>query len=505
MELLTVAEMTRADGLAIEMGPFDGYGLMRNAGRQVAQVALAKHGEARRVHMLCGPGNNGGDGYVAAAELARAGVEVRLHALAPPRPGSDAGRARDDWQGPVLAWQEFEAQQGDLVIDAVFGAGLARPVEPDVREAIARARRAGCAVLAVDLPSGVAGDDGRILGDAFRADWTVTFFRKKPGHLLLPGKLLCGEVHLVDIGIADRLLAEIQPLAAENLPERWADAWPRPDARLHKYSRGAVGVFSGGATSTGAARLAAMAAQRAGAGAVTLLSPASALLVNACHLTSIMLARLETVEELAALLEDGRSRAYVLGPGFGVTERAVAFALEIAAREQDGLVLDADAITALSRTPGALADLATLARKGPGRLVLTPHEGEFRRLFPDIASDARLSKVDRARKAADRSAAIVIYKGPDTVIAAPDGRAAINGNASAALATAGSGDVLAGIVAGLLARGMAEFEAACAAVWIHGEAGNVAGPHAIAEDLPGRLPSVLAKLERRLAAQRPAK
>jgi hydroxyethylthiazole kinase-like uncharacterized protein yjeF len=232
-----------------------------------------------------------------------------------------------------------------------------------------------------------------------------------------------------------------------------------------------------------------MAAQRAGAGAVTVLSPAGAMQVNACHLTSIMLKRIDGVDDVVACLRDGRRRAYVLGPGFGVGEPVREFAFALMAGDHDGLVLDADAITGLSADPQAF--LGRDRSREPA-LVLTPHEGEFGRLFAPIAGDRALSKLDRARRAAAESGAILVCKGPDTVIAAPDGRAAINSNATPALATAGSGDVLAGIVAGLMAGRMPAFEAACAAVWIHAEAGRIAGNHCIAEDLPACLPGIFA-------------
>ncbi len=495
MELLTVAEMAQADRLAIDRGPFDGFGLMRNAGRAVAQLALSRHGEARAMHVLCGPGNNGGDGYVAAAELSRAGATVHVHALAPPRPGTDAAQARRLWQRPVKDLAAFRPEPGDLVVDALFGAGLARPVEGPVLDAIARTKHAGCPVLAVDLPTGICGDDGRVLGDAFVAAWTVTFFRRKPGHLLFPGRLHCGETIVVDIGIPEAVLAEIRPRQCVNLPQGWIAAWPAQSPLQHKYSRGAVGVLSGGPNSTGAARLSAMAAQRAGAGAVTVFSPSDALAVNACHLTSIMLARLDTADDLAGYLHDGRRRAYVLGPGFGVGTRLAEFAVALAAESHDGLVLDADALTALARQPQSF-----FAGRRGAPVVLTPHDGEFARLFPDLAGDPALSKLDRARRAAERARAVVVSKGPDTVIASPDGRAAINANATPALATAGSGDVLAGIVAALLARGMPPFEAACASVWIHGEAGRAAGGYAIAEDLVRKLPGICGGLDARAAA-----
>jgi hydroxyethylthiazole kinase-like uncharacterized protein yjeF len=330
-----------------------------------------------------------------------------------------------------------------------------------------------------------------VLGAAPHADLTVTFFRMKPGHLLCPGREYCGETIVADIGIPDAMLEEIAPRCSENVPALWRSVLPVPAVDTHKYKRGHACVFSGGPSATGAARLAAMAAARIGAGAVTVLSPAAAMLVNASHMTAIMLAKVDAAADLSAFIERRKPDAFVLGPGFGVGEKTRELALAVLENRDCGaLVLDADGITSFRDAPASLFIMAGSGHAPP--LVLTPHEGEFARLFPGLAEDAALSKLDKARRAADRAHAVVIYKGPDTVIAAPDGRAAINANGTPYLATAGSGDVLSGMTAGLLAQGMPAFEAACAAVWMHADAGSRFGPGLIAEDLPGLLPAVLA-------------
>ncbi|MER9694466.1 NAD(P)H-hydrate dehydratase [Mesorhizobium sp. M0179] len=495
LELLSPTEMAEADRLAIAAGPLDGYGLMKRAGEAVAAVVLARYPAASRVHVLCGPGNNGGDGYVVARLLEETGVDVALWVSGEPRAGGDASIAAAQCLLERKPLAAFAAEPGSLIVDALYGAGLSKDISGDAARAVDSAARQS--VVAVDLPSGVSGDSGDILGTAFRADITVTFARKKPGHLLLPGRDRCGEIVVADIGIGDDIIAQVAPRAFENKPAFWLDALPVPAVDAHKYKRGHVGVFSGGPSATGAARLAALAAARSGAGAVTVLSPANAMQVNATHLTAIMLRKADAIEDVQDFLGDRRSSSFVLGPGFGVGDKARDFALAVLGRTRqeggvEGLVLDADGITSFRNAVSTLFEAA--GRPDAPALVMTPHEGEFGRLFPDIADDKSLSKLAKARAAAARSNATVIYKGADTVIAASDGRAAINANGAPWLATAGSGDVLAGIIAALLAQGMLPFEAACAAVWIHAEAGSRFGPGLIAEDLPLALVPVLREL-----------
>lgn len=484
--LMTNAEMAAADGATIKSGAFGGIVLMERAGGAVADAALARFAAAARVHVLCGPGNNGGDGYVAARILAGKGLSVRLYALAPPKPGTDAALAAETWAGPVGGLDAFAPDPADLAIDAVFGAGFSGALPDPVQSALARAVDRRCPVLAVDLPSGVNGDTGQGAG-AVACAATVTFYRRKPGHLLYPGRALCGETIVADIGVR-----AARPTATfENAPDLWRGALPRPGADTHKYARGAVAVFSGLRHGTGASRLAALAAQRAGAGAVTILGHPNALDIHAAHVTSIML-RAWGDDPMAALGTLKGIGAVVLGPGFDDLPLARSLAAAIVDDKGPALVLDADGITAFADDASGLFDAARV-RDEPA-LVLTPHAGEFARLFPDLAADAAAGKLAMARAAAERAGAVVVLKGPDTVIAAPDGRAAVNANATPALATAGSGDVLAGAIAGLAAQGMPAFEAACAAVWLHGEAGRASGPLAIAEDLIAALPAHLSKL-----------
>jgi len=470
--------------------------LMENAGRAVADAVGHRWPVGSRVVVLCGPGNNGGDGFVAARILKERGHVVRLALLGDrDRLSGDAAEAAARWRGAVEA-ADPAALRGALaeaavVVDALFGAGLARPLEGPAAALVEAVNAARRPVVAVDLPSGVDGATGRVMGVAIRASLSVTFFRLKPGHLLLPGRRLCGQTLVADIGIRDGVLAAVGAKTMRDLPPLWRDRLLAPELDGHKYSRGHAVVVSGPMARTGAARLAAEAALRVGAGLVTLASPPDALMVNAAHLTAVMLARLDGADGLAEILADRRRNALVLGPAVGVGA-ATAALVAVALAAAPALVLDADALTTMAADP-APAFAAIAARPAP--VVLTPHEGEFARLFPDLAEKASdLPKTERARAAAARSGAIVILKGPDTVIAAPDGRAAIADNGPPDLATAGSGDVLAGLVGGLLARGLAGFEAAAAAVWLHGECGRRAGPGLIAEDLATELRPILAAL-----------
>ncbi len=495
LELLTPAEMARADAAAIASG-VPGRVLMENAGRAVADAVTHRWPAGTRALVLCGPGNNGGDGFVVARILRDRGFVVRLMLLGDrERLTGDAAWAAGTWRGETEAASAASVRRAladsRVVIDALFGAGLSRPLDGEalaIVETLAASRRP---VVAVDLPSGIDGATGRVMGAAPTAVLSVTFFRMKPGHLLLPGRIHCGQVLVADIGIPARLLETIAPRARRNLPELWRDHLRAPGLADHKYTRGHAVVVSGPATRTGAARLAAGAALRAGAGLVTLASPPDALLVNASHLTAVMLARMEGAAGLAEILADRRRNAVVLGPAVGTGEGTRAL-LDAALASAAALVLDADALTVAATDPATV--FAAIAGRAAG-VVLTPHEGEFARLFPDLAdgSDAG-PKTDRAVAAARRSGAVVVLKGADTVIAAPDGRLAIADNAPPDLATAGSGDVLAGILGGLLARRLPTFEAACAAVWMHGEAGRRAGPGLIAEDLAAELRPVLAAL-----------
>jgi ADP-dependent NAD(P)H-hydrate dehydratase / NAD(P)H-hydrate epimerase len=477
-DILTVAETRAADQAAIAAGT-PGFTLMLRAGAGVAD-AIAARWSPRRCVVLCGPGNNGGDGFVAGARLAEAGWPVTV-ALEGERDAlrGDAALAAAEWGRPVVRLSPSVLNGAELVIDALYGAGLSKPLSAVAAETLRAAEFGAAPMVAVDLPSGLAGDTAAPLGYAPRVALTVTFHRKKPAHVIEPGRALSGEVVVADIG-----LSTAPSTLTENGPALWADQFPWPSNATHKHSRGRLIVVSGEMWSTGAARLAARAGLRIGAGLVTILSPPDALLVNAAHLEAVMLAPFDTDVELEAAAD--AADAAIIGPAAGITEATVSnvFAL---ARTGAAMIIDADALTAFRDDPGEL--FSVLDRDD----VMTPHPGEFERVFPGLLKSVP-ERITAARQAAARAGAVVLLKGPDTVIAAPDGRCAVNMNGAPWLATAGSGDVLAGFIGGLVAQGMDSFEAACAGAWIHAEAGRLHGPGLISEDLPGLAPRVLSEL-----------
>jgi ADP-dependent NAD(P)H-hydrate dehydratase / NAD(P)H-hydrate epimerase len=486
-ELLTTAEMGQADRLTIA-GGVPGIDLMERAGRAVADAVMAQHAGSQRVTVVAGPGNNGGDGFVTARLLAEQGYRVAVMLLGDPaKLKGDAAAAAKRWHDGVTGDPGFLAT-ADVLIDALFGAGLDRPVEGAARALIETMNALAKPIVAVDLPSGINGISGAVMGAAVNAAQTVTFFRKKPAHLLLPGRLHCGAITVADIGIPATVLGEIAPKTFANVPALWRERFPVPKAKGHKYDRGHAVVVSGPLWSTGAARLAARGALRAGAGLVTIASPREALAVNAAASLAVMVRPVEGAGELKTFLADRRLNAVALGPGLGVGEGTCRLVAAALAGDQ-AVVLDADGMTSFSGDPGRLAK--ALKARSEVATVMTPHEGEFSRYFGSLDPDAKVgSKLERARKAAALTGSVIVLKGADTVVAAPDGRAAISANAPPYLATAGAGDVLAGIATGLLAQGMAAFEAAAAAVWLQGEAATAFGPGLIAEDLPEQLPKL---------------
>ncbi len=471
--LLHVDEMYRADTGAVAAG-VPSLNLMENAGIAVA-AAISARWTPRPIAILCGPGNNGGDGFVVARLLATDGWPVRVALLgSADKLNGDAKINADRWNGVVNPLSLAAFDGAELVVDAIFGAGLSRPIDDDLAEFF---NHISASVIAVDIPSGVHGDTGAVLGAAPVADLTVTFCRAKPGHILLPGRDLCGELIIADIGIPDTVIDDIATSTSRNAPALWLSDFPFPNSAAHKYTRGHA-VIAGGKLMTGAARLAAMAARRMGVGLLTIAAPPEAAAIYALDTPG----NLVSTASFPDILADPRKNAVLVGPGAEVGEETRAQVLAARAANKV-LVVDAGALTVFADDPDTLFQVID------ADCVLTPHEGEFARLF-DLEDD----KLTRARRAAAAAGAVVLLKGPDTVIAAPDGRAAINNTCTPYLATGGTGDVLAGMITGLLAQGMPAFQAAAAAVWIHGRAAELFGPGLIAEDITELIPEVLCEL-----------
>ena len=484
--LMLPRDTLEADRRAAEAGmPVET--LMRRAGTAIADFVSRQHSVGSRIIVACGPGANGGDGFVAAAVLKRRGYRIELGCTVPRETLSGlAARVAAEWTDPVHPIEALKPEGADRVIDALFGAGLSRAIEGRAAEVVHRINASGARILSVDLPSGLDGATGRPLGPVVEAQETIAFERRRPAHLLLPGRLLCGSVHTVSIGVPEAALEALQIEIFANGP----GLWHLPNARAdgHKYDRGCVLVLSGGIEGAGAARLSARAALRVGAGLVVLAVPDEALAVQAAANTAVMVRRAEGVEGWRAQLADPRRNAVIIGPAAGVGAQTQERVLDTL-RAKRAVVLDADALTSFADDPQLLFDAIRTSGQG---VVLTPHTGEFAKLFPIEAKRVEAQgKLQAARDAARRAGATLVLKGFDTVIATPDGRAAINENATPALGTAGSGDVLAGLIGGLLAQGMPAFEAAAAAVFLHAAAGASFGPGLIAEDLSDQIPAAL--------------
>lgn len=471
--ILTPQEMLAAEQAVFNTGT-DRFTLMQRAGEAVAEFVHA-HWPNGRIQVLCGPGGNGGDGFIAAARLAKFWRKVDVYCTHPVSElTGDTAKAASQWEGPVQKLEDALNTEPELVIDALYGAGLKRPLEGPAAMLALRGGR----VISVDVPSGIDGYTAKPLGPAFRAEATITFAALRPAHVLLPGSAFSGAVMVADIGIP------VQTNLAENSPALWHGQLPQPGFGVHKFQRGHLKVVSGGPWNTGAARLTAKAGLRAGAGLVTMLSPPEAAGVHAAHLTAIMLAPFQTAENLSAYAAN--SSAMVIGPAAGIND-ATRANVEALLKSPARILLDADALTVFGDDP------AVLFRQLRPTDILTPHEGEFARLFGDLLATSD-NKVQATRAAAAKAGCVILLKGADTVIAQPDGNALVNTHATRWLATAGSGDVLAGIIAGLMAQGVDTFVAAAIGSWLHGEAGRRVGAGLIAEDIEMQLPDILSAL-----------
>ena len=486
LALLTGAQMRAAEQAAFARG-LPSFDAMQRAGVAVAGAIIARWpvAGAGHVHVLCGPGNNGGDGFITAATLRAAGYRVTVHALrGKSEYGSDAARAATMWHGDALKPDAAILEALDrsaIVVDALFGIGLDRALEGETAAVIEAVNRSSAATVAVDIASGVHADDGRIMGAAIEADLTVTFNWRKLGHVLQPGATQCGEVVVADVGFSAADLGAARPVCWLNQPALWAAAYPVPKATHHKYQRGHA-VIAGGAVMTGAARLAAHAARRVGIGLLTLAVPPEAWQVYAADQPGAIVRKAGDLAAFVGIAGDERVTSILIGSGLEPSD-ATADLVRTGAALSRPMVIDGGGLT-------VLAGNSQLVQGRPD-IVLTPHEGEFGRLFPDLV--ARPSKLERAREAARRAGCTIVLKGSDTVIAAPDGGCILAAEAPPTLATAGTGDVLAGIITGLLGIQMAPLQAAAMGVWLHGQAADGFGLGLIAEDLPNRLPAALTK------------
>lgn len=488
--LLTPEQTRAADAWAINNGA-SGLSLMEAAGKAVAEITAEYLGSPSDVSgdiiVLCGPGNNGGDGYVTARYLNSRGYPVSLMTSCSAESlTGDAKEMAGRWAGGQTAIDTDKFHKASVIVDALFGTGLSRAIDGELVDVITAVNKSSALKVAVDMPSGLCAATGQPLGPCVKADVTVTFFKKKVGQTVAPGRFLCGgqeHIHIADIGIPDSSISALGVDSFENSPSLWGVAVPYAGPATHKYHRGHLLVLGGKEPTLGASRLAALAGLRVGAGLITLAAPSETYAIQAAALTDIMVRHFDEAAGFMDIANDTRIGTVLMGPGAGVSEQTAALVHEMA-RSRKNLVLDADALTSLvNRLDGLLPDA------GGTDVVLTPHDGEFMRLFPDIAID--FDRVAAARQAAELSGCYVVLKGVSTVIAGPDGRAAITTNAPAWLSVGGTGDILSGAIAGFMAQGMPAFEAACAGVWVQGEAAMRAGRGLIASDLLPLLPKVL--------------
>jgi len=494
--------MRDADRLTIQ-GGISGFELLSSAGQQVYEVVRNLVTQSDQILVACGNGNNGGDGLVAAKLLIEQGFDVTVSLCNPAdKMTEDASLALKALDHPVSLLSNTPPDNYTVIIDAILGSGIDRPISGELADWIGLANNSKARLVSVDIPSGVCGDSGIVLGMAIKADHTVTFFRKKTGNVLYPGRDYCGQIHLKQIGIDDSILDVVQPRYFENGTALWLNSMPLLGWDSHKYTRGHAVVATGNSLNTGAARLAARAALRSGAGLVTLACPTDAVPTVAAQVSCEMLKTVDTVTDFEKILEDERVSSLVLGPALGVgsfTRKLVHAALSSSVP----VVLDADALTSFETCP---TELFQLIANASSDVVITPHSGEFDRLFnkpiqsmlakehESVKDLDTTNKIAMAIAAATLSGAVVVHKGPDTVIATPTGNCVVNTNAPPWLATAGSGDVLAGTIAGWLAQGVPGFDAACAGCWIHAESAAVFGNGLIATDLAKQYPQIIAQL-----------
>lgn len=486
-EILSITQMKQAEDASLS-GRTSSYTLMQRAGRAVADIVRERY-EKQPVMVLCGSGNNGGDGFIAASELKRKKWDVTVACkLEAEYLEGDVARAAEEWGDDFETLDKVKLPEDGIIIDAIFGTGLEREITGDAQEVLFALQRSSCSVVAVDFPSGVYADSGDCQPCTPQADLTVTFFRKKMGHILLPGRVACGDIIVSDIGMKDDVLDEIEgEIVHENDPSLgWQEDASTKAFWTHKYHHGHIAVL-GGKVLTGATVLTSLSALRIGAGLVTIAAHPDVVNVYRMASPSLMV---EPLQEMARFKDhyakDDRRNVLLIGPGAGLENEGALKKIVFDATASERIcVLDADALSVFEN------DTRTFYKSLHKSCILTPHEGEFERIFPGLQG----SKVDRALEASRKTGAIIVLKGADTVVASPNGKAVINTTGCGWMATAGTGDVLAGMIAGLVARKVLNlFDATCAAVWMHGKASELAGPGMISEDLSSHIPSVLALL-----------
>lgn len=487
--LLTTQQAQALDKAAIGLG-VSGESLMESAGKAVAATLADYIGTPLEaggtVIILCGPGNNGGDGFVAARHLEEWGYPVSLRcSVLPSALKDDAKLAADKWHGPVETMTSTGFGDAAAIVDCLFGVGLNKAIEGEIAEIVEAVNNAETFVLAVDVPSGLSADTGLPMGPCVEAGATATFTFKKVGHAIVPGRYLSGgnsNIVVSDIGVPDKAFLGINSLEFENIPDFWGTNFPFSGPQTHKYERGHMLVLGGKEPTLGASRLASIAGLRVGAGLVTLAAPSETYPVQASALMDVMVRRFDSAFGFMGIVNDPRIKAVLVGPGAGLGEKTVDLVKQVGAKNKH-LVLDADALASLVNRVDVIHDL-----KSP-EIVLTPHEGEFAELFPKF--DFNKDRLDAVRRAAKSTKTVIVLKGVSTVVAAPDGRVTIATNAPSWLSVGGTGDVLSGMICGLMTQGMPAFEAASAGVWLHGEAGMKAGRGLIASDLLDVIPRVL--------------
>jgi len=463
-----------------------GYKLMENAGGVIFKIIKKKFKKKKKIKILCGPGNNGGDGFVVAKLLEENGFQdVELFCLVTKNKlKGDAKIAANNFNKNLKSFNDFKISSNDLIIDGIFGSGLKRNISGNLKKIIEKINLKKPYCISIDTPSGINGDTGEIQGTALKSNDTITFTTKKPGHLLSPGSEYCGNVIVGDIGINLEKLS-FKPRIFENHPDNWRSKFPWPNQKSHKYTRG-FSLIICGEKMTGASRLAARAAARIGCGLLCLGVPRKSFNIYSTENPIALIEIVDDKKDLNNLLKDKRINTILIGPGFGISKKKLELILKVVKEKKRLIVLDADALK---------NNFKKILLKNKTKIVITPHEGEFLQVLKDLNIKNKKNKFSIVIEFIKKTKINLILKGNKTLICSQDGKISINTNTSPFLATGGSGDVLAGMITGLISQGMDIFNACCASVWIHGEIGRMKGPGLIAEDLPEMIPKVLKKLK----------